>query len=331
MSYNFKSGFPQSWPSGQFENKIIDQFLKKNKFDLVVNTTWSEVKFANTVFALENKLQLLDKVITNEKNLKCLFYNFVDPLYGNNTYTIIKKAIDKFGGHNVCCIGYFDANVVKVKHISFWALMCEQYFKKYTTEQLIPQNLEKLFLCYNRKPADHRKKFIEKCTTEKIVEKGCISLGNFDDPTKAITVQNTATHTIRDSGVSGSVGIPNDTMSLGPLDIWNKCLFIIVTETSHMIDVGSPFTSEKIWKPIIGLRPFVCLGDNNTHKYLRDNGFHTFNDLLNINDNPSAEDIVNGLKKFKQEYNSFYQSLKGKLIHNRKRFFEFCKEEQKKI
>ena len=59
MSYNFKSGFPQSWPSGQFENKIIDQFLKKNKFDLVVNTTWSEVKFANTVFALENKLKEL--------------------------------------------------------------------------------------------------------------------------------------------------------------------------------------------------------------------------------------------------------------------------------
>ena len=134
-----------------------------------------------------------------------------------------------------------------------------------------------------------------------------------------------------DKKMHGELGIPNDTMTLGSLDIWNSHLLTIITETQHLPKVGFPFFSEKIWKPMIGMRPFLCLGDQGSIQYLKNNGFYTFNKLFGINnDDITINDIVNAIKKFNGNSAEIYDSILDQLEHNKKRFYEFA-EEQKKI
>ena len=79
------------------------------------------------------------------------------------------------------------------------------------------------------------------------------------------------------------------------------------------------------------MRPFVVLGDNGTTKLLRDNGFHTFNQFFGVNkDDLTVNDIVHIVKTFDKDLEQSFNTLKDKLIQNRKRFFEFA-DEQKTI
>ena len=80
----------------------------------------------------------------------------------------------------------------------------------------------------------------------------------------------------------GRMGIANDTMTLGNINLWNSHFVTIVNETQHISKLGYPFLSEKMWKPIIGMRPFLCLGDHGTIKLLQDAGFYTFNDMFDL-------------------------------------------------
>ena len=54
------------------------------------------------------------------------------------------------------------------------------------------------------------------------------------------------------------------------------CLAAVVTETTIHSDV---LLSEKTFKPIIGLRPFLILGDQNLYKKLVEMGFDVFEDM----------------------------------------------------
>ena len=93
--------------------------------------------------------------------------------------------------------------------------------------------------------------------------------------------------------------------------------------------VDGPFT-EKIWKPIIGMRPFVCLGDKGTISMLRRSGFYTFNNFFGTNkDDLTVEDITNIVKHYEGNPIEDYKILKSKLVHNRNRFFEYVKEQKK--
>jgi hypothetical protein len=128
----------------------------------------------------------------------------------------------------------------------------------------------------------------------------------------------------------GELGIPNDTMTLGDINLWCSHLLTIVTETQHVPNIGFPFFSEKIWKPMIGMRPFLLIGDAGSIRYLQEQGFHTFNKEFDIhNDDASIDDVVGAVKNFTGDTANLYNSLLPKLRHNKKRFYEFALEQKK--
>ena len=334
VKYNLSHGFPDDWWTSKLEAQIIKKICSQEKFDLVVNATWGFLDCQHPLSKQKSDkfLTTLDLVKNHSVN-KILFFNFVDPLYEHSKwYEILNKCAQRIGYKNIQTIGFIDTNKFKQDiAFQFWAVYNSLRFTKYTTEQILPTQLKNLFLCYNRKPTFHRKCLYDSLKKNNLLHKGIFSLGN-EDPNAVIQINvDKTTMPFENKNMHGNLNIPNDTLSLGPLENWNSSFIIIVTETDHNTNTAVPFLSEKIWKPLIGMRPFVCLGDNGTIKTLKDAGFFTFNEFFGLDKNDlSVDDIVKLLQNYKGNLVEDYSKIKSKLEHNRKRFFVYA-EEQKKI
>jgi hypothetical protein len=91
------------------------------------------------------------------------------------------------------------------------------------------------------------------------------------------------------------------------------------------------FVTEKIFKPIVNLQPFVVCGLPGNLKYLRDKGFETFpewftEDYDNIKGHPQrmhylTEQITKVIKWDDETIHRKYQTTWEKCLHNRKHFF----------
>ena len=101
------------------------------------------------------------------------------------------------------------------------------------------------------------------------------------------------------------------------------------------------FISEKTWKPVLGLRPFVINGQTKIYQYLQDNGFKTFNhyfgniELEQVKEFEVHDSIVSVIKYLvsldKTHLLEMYQDMLPALRHNKERFFEFAQEQKIKI
>jgi hypothetical protein len=308
IKFNLSHGVPTfgaqlSW---QLEEKILNNYIQNKKFDLIVNQAWGFLDYENPVTKkISNKFKIVEYLVTNGLAKNILFFNFVDPIYDFSAWYDVFDECKKFiKDSDITCIGQVDSNKITLDvPLPFWAIYTLDNFKRYTKEETTPKTFDNLFLCYNRRPHSHRKLLYKQMEKHQLLQRGIFTLGG----EKSLT----------------------DTMTLGPLDIWNSHLLTIVTETRHLPKVGFPFCSEKIWKPIIGMRPFLCLGDQGSIQYLKDNGFYTFNKLFGINkDDITVDDIVNAIKKFNGNPAKIYASILNKLEHNKKRFFEFAEEQK---
>ena len=101
------------------------------------------------------------------------------------------------------------------------------------------------------------------------------------------------------------------------------------------------FITEKTWKPIIGLRPFVLNGQTKIYQYLRDHGFHTFNHywphikIEELSEFEVHDSLIEVIKFLSTLSNTtlleMYSDMLPALKHNRNRFFEFAQEQKYKI
>ena len=105
----------------------------------------------------------------------------------------------------------------------------------------------------------------------------------------------------------------------------------IVTETfcERKLPIRG-FITEKLWKPIICLQPFVVLGYQHYLKDLKDMGFKTFDSVWNEDyDNASnpykrADDIIKLMSKIKDmNSNELYKQTEQIRVHNRNLFFNY--------
>ena len=203
------------------------------------------------------------------------------------------------------------------------------HFQHYLDIDTIPKNFDHLFLCYNRKPTWHRVELYKAFKKNNLLNKGVFTLGNEDPEQVKLVNADEKTIPLSNEDDHGRMGIANDTMTLGNINLWNSHFVTIVNETQHISKLGYPFLSEKMWKPIIGMRPFLCLGDHGTIKLLQDAGFYTFNDMFDLaKKDLGVNDIVYAIKNCKFDLASMYKEIQWKLHHNKKRFFEFAKEQK---
>ena len=113
----------------------------------------------------------------------------------------------------------------------------------------------------------------------------------------------------------------------------------IVSETQFEKD--TTYISEKMVKPIMNLQPFIVMSTPNFLKFLKDNGFKTFDGFINEsydtrdNHEQRLEMIFDELDKFRtksfDELKDWWKEILPILEHNQNRLLELGQQKTKKI
>lgn len=105
------------------------------------------------------------------------------------------------------------------------------------------------------------------------------------------------------------------------LDTWVS----VVSEASFSDDDHTVFLSEKLFKPIVCMHPFIVVGNRNSLKKLREMGYKTFEGYIDesYDDLPTLDRfvaIIDTIKKIQtiEDKLSWYESMRDILEHNYK-------------
>lgn len=297
------------------ERKYIDEIINACKStDLFVNSIW---------FENDNQLkELLDK-----KPKRAIIYSGMD--WHDNGF---RRSVHEEIAKNVEEIIYV-GNKDGVGYFSFWVFFVKDFQNQFYKEVPKYVNISKLYMCLNRKRHEHRVKLIGKLKAENLTNRGLVTLGgNPDKGILPLILENDFRTTEGDTAAGNRIeGIPNDITSTGKQEYWDNHLINVVTETTV---TSETFISEKTWKPILGLKPFMILGDHKIYQYLKDYGIDTFDDIFGTGYNdPDWNNrliwIVDTLHKLKDvDYNLLYNKLLPRLVKNRDMFEEVVKINQ---
>lgn len=193
------------------------------------------------------------------------------------------------------------------------------------------------FICLNRKPHWHRRRLYARLQQHDLVDRGVVSMGSENGQALRCLPESDRPGDLAPNSTAQHYGIPNDIASLGPPDLWRRCFFDLVTETAWDIN-QTGFVSEKIYKPILGMRPFVVYDPDGGEAWLRTRGFETYRqDFQDISshDPGDPEQILDFLQDLASQSKTYFQtkflSLQEKIQFNFCRFHEYVCEQRQKI
>jgi len=309
---DFNNGWGPQFQLRQFEQEVVNQYLDAWRNDstpsILVNSTWYNRDYHSGV---------LDFMAQHQVRRVALI-SFMDP-------AIVKSDWFDGTGAEIRSVGYYKGQ----DEIDVWALIVDRYFDR-TLENKIEQwhcsMLDTAFLCYNRKPHWHRRKLFNQLTELNCVQQGILTMGHESGiPTVGLRNDVTACDIAPNPG-NEQYGIVNDIMSLGPQNIWNRCFLNVVTETVFDVDTEW-FVSEKIYKPIIGNRPFLVYAPNGAQSWLRHIGIEPytldFSDISDL-DIQQEKNIAPFLRCLAMQGSSYYcdkyLALQDKIKYNRNQF-----------
>lgn len=293
---------------GQVDRYIVDRLVGQLSNDhVLIDTFWMTVN--------DPEIALLD----DTKIAVC--YSGID---WENTRCIEDRILAHRLINNKSSLQIHIGNTNNKYFFSYWAEFIRQNPNNYFNESYtqIP-NIEKLFLSYNRRGHQHRTFLLSLIDEYGLADSGIISrptgkrIGEIEEYLDPL-----------DDKI--------DMYSLGDPMLWNKFLINVVTESTTYTDL---FISEKTWKPIIGLRPFLILGDTELYTKLKELEFDTFDDLFGTwwKDHQwedRARSIVDILKNFENDHtdlNKLYAKLLPRLQYNRENFILFMSKNHDKI
>jgi hypothetical protein len=249
-----------------------------------------------------------------------------DPCFYNKEET--EELIKESGALRSFLLGHFDTN----HHFNFFSTVIGKYFPRYTEEDLLLENARYVFINYNRKPRAHRTKFVSMLDERKLAKLGVVTLGNDRNINETIEEYKEGNW-----GMPDDFGIPHDIHSLGRLEYWQNHFLNIVSETDFEDHLWT-YITEKTYKPIIGLRPFVINGQLELYRLLRKQGFRTFNhywphiDIENCNIDDIHINICNLIEWLQtQDMKQMYLDMLPDLRYNKLRFNEFAIEQRYKM
>lgn len=347
MSLSFiGTTFPASYLWSKHELNLIDNisqqinatFLDGN--NLLINTTWFGPQFDNGQFL---------KIFNIQKPVDRLFVlSAVDPVMLSPDQ--IKEIARTLAVEKIYYLGNFDGDF----SFNFISTLMPLYFEKYENKDIVLHEPKYLFANYNRLPRTHRVELVKKILDADLKSYGIVTLGKDIDNlySQGIEYIHLKVDDIDDydkiNNKFDSLGIseknqiyciPHDVHSLGNLGIWRNHFLNIVSETEFN-PWNNMFITEKTWKPIMGLRPFVINGQTKIYQYLRDNGFKTFThyfpvELENIPEYAVHDSIVKVIKYLTNlnalEIKNIYNIMMPDLIHNQQHLAEFVRKQQHKM
>lgn len=331
MIHKHTTGFWEHHVAYPLEQHIIqclwDYYFPEVTHGVILNTTYN----------FDTSLQWLNDIIDTHQVDAILITSLVDhvsedthlqlcKLAGNNPHIRIQLA-----GYNPYYFPNYD-------YVDFWALFMEQHFQQYTDEQLMPTDLKNVFLSYNRKPHRHRIELYESIhgnaqDCQDVSALGVITLGNSLDeqgnPAHQYDVisfpENTTGILDQEDLGDDAYGIAGTATALGNLTVWRESFLSVIAETNSSVDHHIPFITEKTYKSILGLRPFVTYGDGGNERYLISNGYRTFTDRLGMGEIFSPAALNQAIRRLAdQNLNDLYAEWLPDIIHNRNNFYNHC-------
>jgi len=315
-------GFPHAWSATKYHHIIFREIVKQVEelYDgncIVVDGTWLET------IATHEKLEMMYPNVMREDIDHIFYVDLVDApeeAWSGGSKAIFTQLTTAKNQHSIPVNSFFQ----------FWGHFAAKEYAAYKDIDL-PWTGNKIFLSYNRKPYDHRKLLIRTLMESGLKYDGIVTLGN-EVPENAISVEENIN--ILNANILGDVGIPNDIATLGDHDIWQQAFINVVTETV----TSTRFLSEKIWKPIIGKRPFMLVGPPDSLDRLHALGFRTFDQYWDesyqeCHDEIQIEGIRDILVQFSmtrpEELKEMYADMKEILEHNHRHFFgEFARSNE---
>lgn len=250
---------------------------------------------------------------------------------------IVSDYIQKNPNNRVLIVSTFDQDLYlnfihdNVTHINcndfcFWLLVIEKHFIKYDVESVLPEKLINKFITYQRKVYDERTLLYESLKDKQ----GIITIGNKTFDSININLPDHPGY----NEIGGNITIANDIYSLGNIDIWKSSFLNIVVETTQDLKKPTPFFSEKTFKPIIGMRPFIAYGHPKTTQKLKEMGFETFDDDFGYKQTDdygeNAKRIIDVIDSL-DDLDSLYKKLYPKILHNKNVLNQVIKNEWNKL
>lgn len=312
---------------GAFERKWINTLKKEiqetseYEHNVVVNLTWFHANWDET-----EPLRNLVYGIGSKEKVKIWFVGSIDGNYWITYHNM--EFYHRFvnDGYAMSFVGYSGEH---------WHSWYPKWFVESTpninTDDLaLNINPHNLYLSYNRKPRIHRGWLINELIEQNVLDRGWVTFekGHYPqiDAKTGETDQDKHSSDIRFTR-------PEDLTSLGDLSIWRDTYLIIVSETDH----DDPWQlSEKTWKPIYGLRPFLINGRREVYDILEKLGFYTPKDLFkNADLDCHYESVAKQLRalydKTPEELYRLWGDQYQMLQYNRQRMFEMANSDPDKI
>lgn len=318
MKVEFYGSFYTAEPHiiGEYEQKFIEKLKQEilatsaYESNLIINLTWLEPNDPNVIPWLNRN--------AIPKSTKLYVVGLVD---GMHWFTQTKTFHDLQEMKSIMeFIGFSPNN---------WRSFIPSLMNQYSVEELALDNDPTYaYLAYNRKSRPHRYTITKLLIDNNLIDRGYITFqkGNFDiiDQRTGETDQHLHTSDLRYSR-------PEDLFTLGNMDIWKKTYSVLVSET----EATDPWQlSEKTWKPILGLRPFVHNGNEQLYKVLHKLNLYTPADLFK-NTRLNNSDPITLIEHFKwlnqkspKELYELYCDQYFMLKHNRNIFLELASKEK---
>lgn len=352
MTHTFYDLFGIGYPDSQsttykFDQDLSDRLYKKyfgNRKGIKVNTMWDFSsahpfdRLADAGLTSKPKTQQVIDLLGLYPDIECImFFEFFDRMSSNAWRKTLEFCIERLGIENVKIIGNVENNEFRNEWFPYWFLACNTFFYEYTEEDIRPSSFEHTYICYNRKPSKHRRKLQQSFIKEDLFKHGIFTMGNVVSQNEKHEIEVTGLNIVHKTYPDNCYGhnanmsqedeeynIPADAFSLGNLSVWKKSFLCIVTETlSDESNAVYPLLTEKTYKPIIGMRPFIIVGESCIPAKLRELGFYTFEAEI-----PS--DPVEAVKFLQNEnLDLLYKKLYPRLVNNKRVMNRFTSDKKR--
>jgi hypothetical protein len=310
----FDNGWGSEYPLKRLETQIVNQYLQNDHSKIIlINSTWYTQDYHSRVVSQLRDLEF-DKIV------------LVSMLDASIT------SVDWYCEFNcpVHALGYYPG----ADTVDFWALVVDQHFVLPDFDSFDGTNIDLAYMCLNRKPHWHRQQLYNQLVKLDIVNNGIVSMGGDDSPAIRLLEQDSGGCNLAPNSGVDQNGIVNDIMSLGHPNNWQRHFLNIVTETQFDLK-STYFVSEKIYKPIVGMKPFLVYANDGAVSWLSRCGFETYiNDFKDLSDldlsdpNNIAPFLTVLCKQNAQYWQAKYLALKDKIMYNKTHFTEYVKQQK---
>jgi hypothetical protein len=314
----FDQGWGPEWPWKKFEISVVNDMLSKVSKDdrktVIINSVW----YTDNYHA-----KVLDWLSKNHWD-RIILVAMLDS-------AVPKPEWYSDFGKPVIPLGYYPGK----NQIDLCALFFAEKIDLSVYGDLSDGSMiDTAFLCLNRKPHWHRRRLYRQLESFNLLDQGIVTMGSENGISVRSLMDDVAPQKLSPNSEEIYYGIPNDVISLGPPDVWKRCFFNVVTETCWDIN-HTEFVSEKIYKPIVGMRPFVVYGPDGGKKWLHDRGFATYeSDFQDISSDDFSDpnQLIDFLKCLSSQDKKYWQhkfmQLNEKLRYNQDRFFQYVESQK---